>query len=308
MSDHTETTAQRGAGADPSREEQEAEIRRHLTERMTHIRHKIVVLSGKGGVGKSTVATNLAVALSQAGHQVGLLDVDIHGPSVPKMLGLVGSPVPGGGGHSLCPIPFTENLRVMSIGFLLPRETDAVIWRGPRKFGVIREFLANVQWGDLDFLVVDSPPGTGDEPLAVCQLIAGEMPGESPTTPENRGAVIVTTPQDVAISDVRRCITFCQQIEIPVLGVIENMSGLTCPHCGELISLFKMGGGAEMASEMGVPFLGQIPLEPGVVESGDSGHPFMQATDDPGAAGGISRAAERFREISETIVNKTEIQ
>ncbi|MBN1476411.1 Mrp/NBP35 family ATP-binding protein, partial [Candidatus Sumerlaeota bacterium] len=248
MSDRAKTIPPQGAAGGPSRDEQQAEMQRRLTERMARVRHKIVVLSGKGGVGKSTVAANLAVALAQSGRQVGLLDVDIHGPSIPGMMGLGGRPVVGAGELGLMPIEFTENLRVMSIGFLLPRATDAVIWRGPRKFGLIREFLADVQWGDLDFLVVDSPPGTGDEPLAVCQLVVGEMPGESPTTPENRGAVIVTTPQGVAVSDVRRCITFCRQIGIPVLGVIENMSGLTCPHCGEMIDLFKRGGGVEMAS------------------------------------------------------------
>jgi Mrp family chromosome partitioning ATPase/predicted Fe-Mo cluster-binding NifX family protein len=236
---------------------------KRLEGRMSRIRHKVLVLSGKGGVGKSTIAVNLAVALAAAGRRVGLLDVDIHGPSVPKMLGIEAMPLHGTE-HSISPLQVGDNLFVMSIGLLLRSGDDAIIWRGPMKMGVIKQFLSDVEWGDLDYLVIDSPPGTGDEPLSVAQLI-----------PDADGAVIVTTPQDVALADVRRCITFCRQLKLPVIGVVENMSGFVCPHCGETTELFKRGGGETMAAEMGVPFLGRVPFEPAVVQAGDGGEPFV---------------------------------
>jgi Mrp family chromosome partitioning ATPase len=234
-------------------------------EQLSRIRHKIVVLSGKGGVGKSTVAVNLAVALTQAGHRVGLLDVDIHGPSVPTMLGLQ-SARPLGDDGALLPIEFDGGLSVMSIGFLLSSPDDPVVWRGPLKDTVIRQFLGDVEWGRLDYLIVDAPPGTGDEPLSVVQLLDGLD-----------GAVIVTTPQEVAVSDVRRCVRFCSLVDCRVLGLIENMSGLVCPHCGETIDVFRRGGGEELAEATGVPFLGAVPLDPGLVEAGDLGTPFVTA-------------------------------
>lgn len=230
---------------------------------MKTIRHKVLVLSGKGGVGKSTVAVNLAAALAAAGKKVGLLDIDVHGPSIPKLLGVEGLPVHGTG-KSIHPFAIGENLRVMSIGFLLRSTDDAVIWRGPMKIGVIKQFLGDVEWGELDYLVADSPPGTGDEPLTIAQLI-----------PDADGAVIVTTPQDIALIDVRKCITFCRQLSLPVIGVIENMSGFVCPHCKERTDIFKSGGGEEMAWEMGVPFLGRIPVDPGIVTASDEGKPYV---------------------------------
>jgi len=232
-------------------------------ERLDVIEHKLLVLSGKGGVGKSTVAVNLAVALAAAGKKVGLLDIDIHGPSIPTLLGVEGMPV-GGTDKALHPFAIGENLRVMSIGFLLRDSDDAVIWRGPMKYNVIKQFLGDVEWGPLDYLVVDSPPGTGDEPLTVAQLIS-----------DADGAIIVTTPQPLALSDVRKCITFCRQLSLPVLGVIENMSGFVCPNCGERTDIFKTGGGEEMAGDMGVPFLGRVPLDPAIVSAGDDGMPFV---------------------------------
>jgi Mrp family chromosome partitioning ATPase/predicted Fe-Mo cluster-binding NifX family protein len=235
---------------------------------MCRIKHKIMVLSGKGGVGKSTVAVNLATALALAGKKVGLLDVDIHGPSVPKLLHIEGTPLLWND-KTLLPVKFdcgAGSLSVMSIAFLLRQRDDAVIWRGPRKYAVIKQFLKDVEWGELDYLVVDSPPGTGDEPLAVAQLIE-----------KADGAVVVTTPQEVAVQDVRRCIVFCRQVELPVLGVVENMSGFTCPKCGELVKIFGADGGRLMAEEMGVPYLGAIPIEPEIVVSGDSGTPMVQA-------------------------------
>lgn len=233
-----------------------------LQQRMADIRHKLLVLSGKGGVGKSTVAVNLAVALAKAGRQTGLLDIDIHGPSMPKLTGLEGQTVHSDG-RAILPVKVADNLAVMSIGFLLGSKADAVIWRGPLKHSVIRQFLKDVVWATLDYLVIDCPPGTGDEPLSVVQLAGPEA-----------GALIVTTPQELSISDVRRCVTFCRQVNLPVLGVLENMSGFICPQCGARIDLFKAGGGERLARETNVPFLGRIPFDPEIVVSGDNGVPF----------------------------------
>lgn len=226
------------------------------------IRHKVIVLSGKGGVGKSTVAVNLAVALALAGKRVGLLDVDIHGPSVPKLLRLDDAKVQVEDG-AILPVE-RAGLKVMSIGLLLHAHDDAVIWRGPMKMGVIKQFLQDVRWGELDYLIIDSPPGTGDEPLSVCQLVKNAD-----------GAVVVTTPQDVATTDVRRSITFCRQLNLPVLGVVENMSGFKCPQCGTVTDIFKTGGGEQMATEMKIPFLGRIPIDPAVGQACDDGKPFV---------------------------------
>lgn len=236
--------------------------RRRLEARLCRIQHKIVVLSGKGGVGKSTVAVNLATALALTGLRVGLLDVDIHGPSVPTMLGLEHETLKGTEGE-LFPVEF-GGLKVMSIGFLLQNPDHAVIWRGPMKMGVIKQFLTDVNWGDLDYLIVDAPPGTGDEPLSLCQLI---QPLD--------GAVIVTTPQRVAAIDVRKSISFCQQLHVPVLGVVENMSGFVCPKCGELTQILPEGGGRKIALDMKVPFLGAIPMDASIAQAGDSGKVFI---------------------------------
>lgn len=252
----------------PNEREEEYLDRQVLQSRMCRIKHKLLVLSGKGGVGKSTVAVNLATALALAGKRVGLLDVDIHGPSVPKLLHLEGSQI-STCEDAILPVEVRCGegwLSVMSIGFLLRERDDAVIWRGPRKYGVIKQFLRDVEWGELDYLVVDSPPGTGDEPLAVAQLIE-----------RADGALVVTTPQEVAVQDVRRCVVFCRQVALPVLGVVENMSGFTCPKCGELVQIFGADGGRAMAEEMHVPYLGAIPIEPEVVVSGDGGVPMVQA-------------------------------
>jgi ATP-binding protein involved in chromosome partitioning len=243
-----------------SESKEELADRQKLERRLERIRHKVLVLSGKGGVGKSTVAVNLAVALVRAGRRVGLLDVDVHGPTVPTMLHLEGEPVLSEG-QELLPVEVGE-LKVMSVGFLLQRREDAVIWRGPMKMGVIKQFLKDVQWGDLDYLIVDAPPGTGDEPLSVCQLVG---PAD--------GALIVTTPQEVALASVRKCISFCRQLGLRVLGVVENMSGFLCPHCGNRTDIFLAGGGRQMAEEMRVGFLSSIPLDPRVTSSGDAGRP-----------------------------------
>lgn len=234
-----------------------------LRKQMMRIRHKVMVLSGKGGVGKSTVAANVAVALALEGKKVGLLDVDFHGPSIPRLLHIEGPP-PMTPGARLSPAVYGENLKVVSLGFLLPEQDSAVIWRGPLKMGVIKQLLADVDWGDLDYMIIDFPPGTGDEPLSVAQLI-----------PDSSGALIVTTPQDLSLSDVRKSIDFCRKVKVPVLGVIENMSGFVCPNCKTVIDIFKRGGGENMARSMGVPFLGRIPIDPRIVEASDSGTPFV---------------------------------
>ncbi len=252
-----------------------------LKARLSRIRRKIIVMSGKGGVGKSTVAVNLAMSAMLSGQRVGLLDVDLHGPSVPTMLGLEGQRMLGGE-EGMLPVEI-GGLKVLSVGFLLKSADDPVIWRGPMKIGVIRQFIEDVDWGDLDLLVIDAPPGTGDEPLTVCQLIS-----------DLDGAVIVTTPQKVAAVDVRKSINFCKELGVTVLGVVENMSGFACPKCGEVTPILREGGGKRMADEMNVPFLGSIPIDPLIAASGDAGQAFVESAERSPAAG-------TFREIVRTL-------
>jgi ATP-binding protein involved in chromosome partitioning len=230
---------------------------------MSVIQHKLVVMSGKGGVGKSSVAVNLAVWLAMQGKQVGLLDVDIHGPSVPKLLAIHDRRVVAED-EWILPIDYNEHLKVMSVAFLLPNEDEALIWRGPMKHNLIQQFIRNVDWGALDYLVVDCPPGTGDEPLSVVQVL-GEIDG----------AVIVTTPQEVAAIDVRKCITFCRQVGLPVLGIIENMSGFICPHCRKRSDIFAGHSGEQMAEDFKVPLLGSVPIDPELGAAADRGWPFV---------------------------------
>ncbi|MBN2381812.1 P-loop NTPase [bacterium] len=252
-----------GQSGNAGQKQRQFEEQQQLDERLSQIKHKVLVLSGKGGVGKSTVAANLAISLALHGKQVGLLDIDIHGPSIPRLFGLVGHTVTGTEA-GLVPVLYRDNLKIMSIGFLLARTDDAVIWRGPLKYNMIKQFLKDVDWGRLDYLVVDSPPGTGDEPLSVAQLIKNPA-----------GAVVVTTPQELSLIDVRKSIEFCRALKMPVLGVIENMSGFVCPHCGNRSDIFKSGGGQTMAESMKVPFLGKVPIEPQLVISSDDGVPFL---------------------------------
>ncbi|NLZ64388.1 MAG: Mrp/NBP35 family ATP-binding protein [Lentisphaerae bacterium] len=233
-----------------------------LKATLSQIKHKIVVMSGKGGVGKSTVAVNLALALALEGKSVGLLDVDIHGPSIPKMLQLEGVTLYTSNGQ-LLPASLGA-LKVMSIGFMLQSADHAVIWRGPMKIGVIKQFLTEVCWGALDYLIIDSPPGTGDEPLSVCQLI-----------PDAAGAIIVTTPQAVSEADVSKSVNFCQQLNFKILGLVENMSGFICPKCGELTEIFSSGAGASLSGKYNLPLLGKIPIDPVVCRGGDDGEPFI---------------------------------
>ena len=284
MVDNKNTGKESGNGSD--QEKKSAERLKQFTEskelasRMGQIKHKIMILSGKGGVGKSTVATNIAVSLALEGKKVGILDTDFHGPSIPTLLNLEKAR-PSSDGTSILPVDFVQGIKVMSIGFLLPNQDDAVIWRGPMKMNVIKQLLTEVKWGELDYLIIDFPPGTGDEPLSVAQLIPGAD-----------GAIVVTTPQDLSLNDVRKCINFCKQVNVPVLGVLENMSGLVCPNCKTVINIFKTGGGEKMAREMGVPFLGKIPIEPQIVEASDSGKPFVYHYSKTEAAKAFSTAIE----------------
>jgi ATP-binding protein involved in chromosome partitioning len=261
-----------GAGGQQNEhQKQDGEIR----NRLSHIKNKILVMSGKGGVGKSSVAAYLSVALAKRGYKVGLMDVDLHGPSIPRLLGLRGTIRPGTQEAKAKPIEYLPNMAVMSIEPLMGEDKDqATIWRGPLKIGVIRQFIADIEWDDLDYLIVDAPPGTGDEPLTVAQTIP------------DAEALIVTTPQEISLADVRKSIHFCRQVNMKILGLLENMSGLTCPHCGKVVDLFKTGGGMITAKQEQVDFLGSLPLEPQVVQNGDTGNmalldgresPFAQA-------------------------------
>ena len=251
-----------------------------LKKNMGHIKHKIAVISGKGGVGKSTVAANLAMAFSLHGYKdrVGILDIDIHGPCIPKLLGVKGkkcqiSPL------GALPVTGPEGIKVVSMDFLVKNQETPVIWRGPLKMQVIRQFLSDFMWGDLDFLFIDAPPGTGDEPLSVMQLI-----------PDMDGTIIVTIPSEVSEDVVKKAVSFSRQMGIPVIGIVENMSGFTCPKCGEKINILGAGGGKRLAKELDVPFLGQIPIDPEICEEADKGIPFVMGHVD-------SPAAEAFKEI-----------
>ncbi len=224
--------------------------------------HCIIVLSGKGGVGKSTISANLAVSLSQKGYAVGLLDADLTSPSVPRLLGLVGNVEVQD--NQLVPVSYSDKLKVLSTGFLIPSPDRAIIWRGGVKMGAIRQFINETKWGVLDFLVVDLPPGTGDEPLSIAQDLRPD------------GALIVTTPQGVALVSSRKSVDFTHKLGVPIIGIIENMSGYTCPTCGARVDIFKSGGGERSAKELGVPFVCRIPLDTAICESGDSGKPISE--------------------------------
>ncbi len=234
-----------------------------LSCKLSRIRNKVLVMSGKGGVGKSSVASYLALGLARRnGYRVGLLDIDLHGPSIPKMFGLHGK-LNITAEQEILPYEYGPNLKIVSIESMLDDTDSAIIWRGPIKHGVIQQFLADCNWGDLDFLVIDSPPGTGDEALSISRLV-----------PDAK-ALIVTTHQEVALSDVRKSINFCRKVDMHILGLVENMSGLFCPHCNQFIPIFKTGGGRRTSAAMKVRFLGELPFDPGVVEGGDSGNPLL---------------------------------
>jgi len=256
-----------------------------LKQNMSKIKHKILVLSNKGGVGKSSIAINLACSLSEKGFKVGILDADLHGPSVAKMLGFEGKRLQGSP-EGIIPMSVSSNLTAVSMASLIENSDAPLIWRGPLKMMALKQFLGEVKWGNLDFLIIDSPPGTGDEPLSICQLI-----------PELEGGVIVTTPQKVALLDSRKCINFLKNLKIPILGIIENMSGLKCPHCGNNIDLFKSGGGEKAAREFKIPFLGKIPIDLNMVDSTDEGKPYIFQYKN-------SETAQTFNKVVELILDK----
>jgi len=262
-----------------------------VRNKLSGVKRKILVLSGKGGVGKSTVSAQLSFGFAARSMDVGLLDVDICGPSVPRMLGLLGHDVhQSSDGWS--PVYVDDRLAVMSIGFMLPNQDDAIIWRGPRKNGLIKQFLTDVNWGDLDCLLIDTPPGTSDEHLSVVTYLQ-----ESSMD----GAVIVTTPQEVSLMDVRKEINFCRKVNLPVIGVIENMSGFVCPQCNHLEHIFapSTGGAEEMCRQMSVPFLGRIPLDGKVAKAGDAGLPLAQLHPD-------GKVAKCINDVIEAILKQTD--
>jgi Mrp family chromosome partitioning ATPase len=233
---------------------------KEIAETLRHIKNKILVMSGKGGVGKSSVAAYLSVSLAKKGFSVGLMDVDLHGPSIPRILGLKGIPNFGSHKGKMLPVRYLPNMEVISIESLMGENKDAAtIWRGPLKIGAIRQFISDIEWMNLDYLIIDSPPGTGDEPLTVAQTI-----------PDAR-ALIVTTPQEVSLADVRKSINFCRQVQMQILGLVENMSGLKCPYCGEIINVFKTKGGEATAKKESLRLLATLPLDIEVVREGDSG-------------------------------------
>lgn len=260
---------------------------KRVREQLSRIKHKIMVLSGKGGVGKSTVAVNIAVGLSLQDFMVGLLDVDLHGPSIPKMLGARDLRISRRPDGRMGAIKYSPNLKFLSIEPLLPSEDTAIIWRGPIKHTAIKQFIGDIDWGELDYLIIDAPPGTGDEPLTVAKTIPDAY------------ALIVTTPQEVSLIDVRKSIRFCQKIKMRILGIVENMSGFICPHCGKPIDLFKRGGGQKLAEEYRIRFLGRIPVDPRVVDTGDTGRPIVAAYPE-------SITAKAFEELVRTIIAATE--
>ena len=260
---------------------------KRISSTLQHIRYKIFVMSGKGGVGKSSISVNIAAALAARGFKVGLMDVDIHGPSVPRLLGLTGQ-LETERGSMVKPKRYNDNLHVVSMDSLLLDPDQAVLWRGPMKTSAIRQFISDVEWGDLDFLVVDSPPGTGDEPMTVLKLIPEAL------------AVVVTTPQEVSLADVRKAINFLQYAQANILGVVENMSGLACPHCGKEIDLFKKGGGKILAEKYGLDFLGAIPLDPTTVVAGDLGTPVVLLDADSPAKSALLALGDKVAQAAQT--------
>lgn len=258
------------------------------TENLKGVKHKIIVMSGKGGVGKSTVAVNLAFSLAGKGKAVGILDADIHGPSVPKLLGVPNMPLMTNDKGKIVPVAVSSSIRVISMAFLLREKDSPVIWRGPVKMGAIKQFIEEVEWGDLDYLIVDLPPGTGDEPLSIAQLI-----------PSPDGAVIVTTPQDVALLSVRKSINFAKAVGLRPIGLIENMGSMKCPHCGKDIDLFADGGVESASKEYGVSLLGRIPMSAEIARSGDEGRPFV-ADKENGASGVFNAITDRVMDTVES--------
>jgi len=263
------------------------EEEKKIRDKSEKIKHKIAVLSGKGGVGKSSVAVNLAFGLAEKGYDVGIMDIDVHGPNIPKMLGLQGQTLYADE-EEIVPAVVDGNIKVVSMAFLLPDADSPVIWRGAMKTSLIKQFIKDVQWDNLDYLIVDLPPGTGDEALTIAQTLKNDV-----------WSLIVTTPQEVALLDSRKSIEFAKKLEMKMLGVVENMSGFTCPHCGKSIDLFGAGGGKKAAEDLGVPFIGKIPIEPEMVKVGDEGVSIFKRAPD-------NEVVKSFREITDNIIKTVE--
>jgi Mrp family chromosome partitioning ATPase len=268
-----------------NQQQMQAEQDAAVTESLGIIKNKILVMSGKGGVGKTSTAVNLSIALANKGYKVGIMDVDLHGPDVPRMLGLEGAPEVNQN-KKLNPLSYSDNLKAISIESFTPNKDDAIIWRGPLKFSAIKQFIGEVDWKDLDFLIIDSPPGTGDEPLTVAQTISDAK------------AVIVTTPQEVALADVRKSINFCKTVKMKIFGLLENMSGFSCPHCSETINLFGSGGGEKTALQMGIPFLGKIPFDPQMVTCGDTGACYQEIHADSEVTKAYAEVADSMAKLA----------
>ncbi len=262
------------------------EERSKIVKNMERVKHKLIVMSGKGGVGKSTVAANLAVALGMD-RRVGIVDVDITGPDIPKILGIEDVRIQATE-DGIQPAVAYNDVKVISMAYFTVEKDTAVIWRGPLKMKAINQMLGDVEWGELDYILIDLPPGTSDEPLSIAQNI-----------PDADGAIIVTTPQDVALLDVRKAISFANTLNMPVVGIVENMSGYTCPECGHHVDIFKRGGGESAARELDLPFLGRIPLDPQVVLGGDEGKPFVLAHSD-------SETTKAFLEFVKKVIQRVE--
>ena len=268
-------------GAAKQKQDPHAEQNAAVEKSLGRIKQKLIVMSGKGGVGKTSTSVNLAIALANKGYQVGIMDVDLHGPDVPRMLGLKGMLDISKNSKKLAPMHRMDNLKAVSIESLTMSKDDAIIWRGPIKFSAIKQFIGDVDWGDLDFLIIDSPPGTGDEPLTIAQTI------------QDAKAIIVTTPQEVSLADVRKSISFCKTVKMEIFGVVENMSGFVCPHCGESVDIFGSGGGEKTAAAASIPFLGRIPMDPRVVACGDEGCSIQEKYADSGVAKAIGDIADK---------------
>lgn len=262
--------------------DKESVAKAKLKSRLNNIKHKVMVMSGKGGVGKSSVSSNLAVTLAEQGKKVGLLDIDFHGPSIPRMFSVQHKRAEGTADETIIPVE-EAGVKLMSVGFLVPEETSAVVWRGPMKMGILEQLLKDVEWGELDYLIIDFPPGTGDEALSACQLID-----------DADGAIIVTTPQEVSLADCRRCMDFCGKVNLPIVGIIENMSGFVCPECNTKTDIFSTGGGKKMAEDAKVPFLGAVPLDPAMMMSCETGSTYIKSHPD-------SVISQIFRDMAQVL-------
>ncbi|VUT24664.1 MAG: antiporter inner membrane protein [Candidatus Methanolliviera sp. GoM_asphalt] len=261
----------------------QAELKEEQDKLREHIKHTIMVISGKGGVGKSTVSANLAYALNSFGKDVGLVDADIHGPTIPKLLGMENVKLNSTPEGKILPAIVPPGLKVISMAFLVPDSDAPIIWRGPMKYNAIKQFLQDAQWGNIEYLIVDLPPGTGDESISIAQLTGAD------------GSIIVTTPQSVALLNSRKAVGFAQKMSIPIIGIIENMSGFICPHCGERVDIFGEGGGERTAEEFGLPFLGRIPLDKKICDGGEAGRPMIIDNDN-------SDNIDIFKDLAEKVI------